>query len=59
MDDACSVWVVYCRCYVDENKKKDLVHDVLSSHNDVHLWIVYQIKKKKKMTKKINKNFNL
>lgn len=36
-----------------KTKKKDLVHDVFSSHNDVHLWIVYQIKKKmKKIIKK-------
>lgn len=35
--------------------KKDIVHDVFSSHNDVHLWNVYQIKKwEKKWKKKIN-----
>lgn len=54
MDGACFVWiwVVYRLCYVYENKqKKDIVHDVFSSHNDVHLWNVYQIKKYKKMKK--------
>lgn len=34
------------------NKKKVVVHDVFSSHNDVHLWNVYQIKKWKKKKKK-------
>lgn len=57
MDGACFVWisVVYrlC-CLLKTNKKKDIVHDVFSSHNDVHLWNVYQIKKwgKKQKQKK-------
>lgn len=39
----------------NKQKKKDIVHDVFSSHNDVHLWNVYQIKKwEKKEKKKIN-----
>lgn len=32
----------------NKQKKKDIVHDVFSGHNDVHLWNVYQIKKMKK-----------
>lgn len=52
MDGACFVWisVVYRLCYVywKQTKKKDIVHDVFSGHNDVHLWNVYQIKKKNK-----------
>lgn len=56
MDGACfvSIWVVYLLCLLKTNKKKVIVHDVFSSHNDVHLWNVYQIKKLRK--KKQNKN---
>lgn len=38
--------------YWKQTKKKDIVHDVFSSHNDVHLWNVYQIKKWGKKQKK-------
>lgn len=58
-------WCLFCLnlscispllCLLKTNKKKkDIVHDVFSSHNDVHLWNVYQIKKwEKKEKKKIN-----
>ena len=43
--------------FIENKQKKDIVHDVFSSHNDVHLWNVYQIKKcekKKKEKKTIN-----
>ena len=48
MDGACFVWVVISPLFmfIENRKKKDIVHDVFSGHNnDVHLWNVYQIKK--------------
>lgn len=59
-------WCLFCLnlscispllCLLKEKKKKDIVHDVFSGHNDVHLWNVYQIKKKNK-TKREKKKKN-
>lgn len=36
----------------NKQKKEDIVHEVFSSHNDVHLWNVYQIKKRKRNEKR-------
>lgn len=42
--------------FIENRQKKDIVHDVFSSHNDVHLWNVYQIKKKYDKNRKGKKN---
>lgn len=42
--------------FIENKQKKDIVHDVFSSHNDVHLWNVYQIKKQEKKRKEKNKS---
>lgn len=40
-----TAYVVFIENWQQRRKKKNnIVHDVFSSHNYVHLWIVYQIK---------------